>query len=101
MCSPTSQVRAAVQDAVRAGKRISIRSGGHCDEDFVYNPGIDVVVDLSEMTRVYYDPEMRAFAVEPGAELLDVYETLYRRWGVVIPGGMCYSVGAGEHISAR
>lgn len=51
------------------------------------------------MTDVSYDPKMRAFAVEPGARLLNVYEKLFKGWGVTIPGGICYSVGAGGHIA--
>lgn len=97
---PTSsrEVRIAVQDAVDSQKRLSVRSGGHCYEDFVYNSDVNVVIDLSEMTRVYFDRAMNAFAVEAGAELLDVYETIYRLRGVTFPGGMCYSVAAGGHI---
>ncbi|WP_394825692.1 FAD-binding oxidoreductase [Pendulispora albinea] len=100
VCLPTSssQVLLAVQDAVTSKKRISIRSGGHCYEDFVYNPDVKVVIDLSEMNRVSFDPKFNAFVVEAGAQLLDIYETLYRLGGVTIPGGLCYSVGAGGHI---
>jgi hypothetical protein len=89
----------AVRDAVRAGKKVSIRSGGHCFADFVCNPSVEVILDLSTMTDVYYDPKMKAFAVEPGARLLNVYEKLFKGWGVTIPGGICYSVGAGGHIA--
>ncbi|HEX5567842.1 MAG TPA: BBE domain-containing protein, partial [Streptomyces sp.] len=70
-----------------------------CYEDFVYNADVQVVIDMSEMTSVYYDEQRAAFAVEAGATLLDVYERLYRTWGVVIPAGVCYSVGAGGHVS--
>lgn len=94
----TQQVVDAVQTAVRDGRRIAVRSGGHCYEDFVSNPDVRVVIDMSGMDAVYYDPKMRAFAVEPGARLLDLYATLYKGWGVTIPGGRCYSVGAGGHI---
>ncbi|MEU6062830.1 BBE domain-containing protein, partial [Streptomyces sp. NPDC047097] len=31
--------------------------------------------------------------------LLNVYEALYQGWGVTVPGGICYSVGAGGHIA--
>lgn len=94
----TEQVVIALQHAVDAGKRVSVRSGGHCYEDFVYRPEVDVVIDMSEMTRVDYDHERRAFAVQPGSSLLNMYETLYRCWGVTLPGGMCHSVGAGGLI---
>jgi hypothetical protein len=90
---------AAVRTAVLAGKKVSVRSGGHCFADFVCNPDIEVILDLSTMTDVSYDPKMRAFAVEPGARLLNVYEKLFKGWGVTIPGGICYSVGAGGHIA--
>ncbi|TCK65847.1 FAD-binding protein [Curtobacterium sp. PhB136] len=90
---------AAVRTAVAAGKKVSVRSGGHCFADFVCNPEIEVILDLSTMTDVYYDQKMRAFAVEPGARLLNVYEKLFKGWGVTIPGGICYSVGAGGHIA--
>jgi hypothetical protein len=89
----------AVADAVRAGKRVSVRSGGHCFADFTCNPDVEVVLDLSEMTGVGYDPAMRAFAIQPGARLLNVYEALFKGWNVTIPGGICYSVGIGGHIA--
>ncbi|MEU4678367.1 FAD-binding protein [Micromonospora sp. NPDC023737] len=94
----TQQVVDAVQDAVRARKRLSVRSGGHCYEDFVYNADVEVVIDLSVMRAVYYDDARRAFVVEAGATLYEVYLELYRSQGVTIPGGSCGSVGAGGHI---
>ncbi|MFJ4713582.1 FAD-binding protein [Streptomyces sp. NPDC088785] len=93
-----AQARAAVQRAVRRGQRLSVRSGGHCYEDFVFHPDARLVVDLSRMNGVSYDPAHRAFGVQPGARLLDVYEELYLRWGVTVPAGICFSVGAGGHV---
>ena len=89
----TDQVVAAVGEAATAGKRISLRSGGHCYEDFVYNADVQVVIDMSEMDDISYDDRMRAFAVQPGAKLLDVYEVLYKTWGVTFPGGTTATVG--------
>ncbi|WP_251018778.1 FAD-dependent oxidoreductase [Streptomyces sp. ISL-11] len=89
----------ALSDAIKAGKRVSVRSGGHCFADFVCHPDAKVILDFSEMTAVGYDPSLRAFSVEPGARLLNVYEALYKGWGVTIPGGTCYSVGIGGHIA--
>ncbi|MFJ8581122.1 FAD-binding oxidoreductase [Micromonospora sp. NPDC093277] len=94
----TAQVVAAVQAAVDAGRRIAVRSGGHCYEDFVYHRNAQVVIDLSEFRDIDFDPHFRSISVAPGATLLEVYRTLFRRWGVTIPGGSCYSVGAGGHI---
>ncbi|MDW4910380.1 FAD-binding protein, partial [Streptomyces sp. ADMS] len=93
-----AQVAPIVAEAARAGKRLTIRSGGHCLEDFVYNPQTQLVLDLSKMNGVYYCSRLNAVAVEAGAQLLDVYEKLYSTWGVTIPGGICYSVGIGGHV---
>ncbi|MEQ8967728.1 MAG: FAD-binding protein [Azospirillaceae bacterium] len=95
----TDDVAAALQEAVDAGKRVSVRSGGHCFSDFACNPEIEVIIDLSEMAAVDYDPEVRAFTIEPGARLEAAYESLYKGWGVTLPAGICYSVGIGGHIA--
>jgi len=95
----TAATVTAVQSAADAGKRVSVRGGGHCFADFVCNPDVEVIIDTSPMKAVGYDSRRRAFVVEPGARLLDVYETLSTDWGVTIPGGICYSVGAGGHIA--
>jgi len=99
MIRSTPDAIRAVQDAVDAGKRISVRSGGHCFSDFVCNGEIEVILDLSELVDVGYDSARRAFYVDPGARLMNVYEALFKGWGVTIPGGICYSVGAGGHIA--
>ncbi len=95
----TAQVAAAVRQAVRSGKRFTVRSGGHCWEDFVFSPDVRAVIDMSAMRDVDFDASMNAFMVQPGAQLLDVYERLYRTWGVTVPAGMCFQVGAGGHVS--
>ncbi|MFE2044437.1 FAD-binding oxidoreductase [Streptomyces sp. NPDC059477] len=99
LVSTTQQVVSIVGAAAAANRRVTVRSGGHCYEEFVYHSDVDVIVDMSEMNRVYFDAQKNAFAVEPGANLGDVYDRLYRGWGVTIPGGMCYSVGAGGHVA--
>ncbi|QAY68748.1 FAD-binding oxidoreductase [Xylanimonas protaetiae] len=93
----TEQVVNAVREAVRAGKRLSVRGGGHGYEDWIYNSQIKVVVDMSLMRRVYFDPARQAFAVEAGASLLDVYTGLYEGYGVTVPAGVCATVGIGGH----
>ncbi|MGK5730697.1 FAD-binding oxidoreductase [Streptomyces sp. URMC 124] len=99
LVSTTEHVVRAVQDAVDGGKRISVRGGGHCYADFVFNPQVQTVIDMTPMHSVSYDAGRKAFCVEAGATLLDVYEALYKGWGVTIPGGRCHSVGVGGHVS--
>jgi hypothetical protein len=99
LVSTTEQVVAAVDEAVAAGKRIAVRSGGHCFEDFTSSPDVQVLLDLSAMAGVYYDEARRAFAVEGGAKLEQVYRILHDGWGVTIPAGTCFEVGVGGHIS--
>ncbi|MDH2427534.1 FAD-binding protein [Sphaerisporangium sp. TRM90804] len=94
----TEQVVKAVGDAVRANRRVTVRSGGHCYENFV-GEGAQVVIDLCEMSEVYFDEERGAFAVEAGATLMQTYRKLYLGWGVTIPGGQCGGVAAGGHIA--
>ncbi|MFC5749028.1 FAD-binding oxidoreductase [Actinomadura rugatobispora] len=94
----TEAVVRAVQDAVRDGRRVTVRSGGHCFEGFVDHPSARMIVDMSAMAAVGYDRHRRAFMVEAGATLGEVYRRLYLGWGVTVPGGTCPSVGAGGHV---
>ncbi|MBE1574318.1 hypothetical protein H4W30_001347 [Amycolatopsis roodepoortensis] len=87
-----------VQAAARAGKRLTVRSGGHCYEDFVDDPESEVIVDLSQMTEIRFDARRRAFAVDAGTPLGKVYETLFKNWGVTVPGGSCPTVAVGGHV---
>ncbi|QFZ24277.1 FAD-binding protein [Saccharothrix syringae] len=99
LVTTTAQVALAVQEAVLARKKVSVRSGGHCYANFVYNDEAKLIVDLSLMNQIYYDPLRCAFAVESGAQLGRVYETLFRGWGVTLPGGVCPTVAVGGHAA--
>ncbi|HTW85192.1 MAG TPA: FAD-binding oxidoreductase [Candidatus Sulfotelmatobacter sp.] len=99
LCATPADVRDAVQTALDAGKRVTARGGGHCYEGFVSDNPDGVIVDLSPLHDVYRDPVMGgAYCVEGGCTLWNVYLTLYKQFGVTIPGGSCYSVGAGGHV---
>lgn len=97
LAQSTEDVVRALRDAVRAGKRLIVRSGAHCFEDFLSEESIQVVLDISPMNAVGYDAGRRAFVTEAGATLLQVYRVLFYGWGVTVPGGSC-DVGAGGHI---
>ena len=99
LCSDAGQVAQAVQMAVDGGLRLTVRSGGHCYEDFSSGNDGGVIVDLSPMAAVGRDAASGLYSVEPGAQLLDVYTTLAQQYGVTIPGGSCHSVGAGGHVT--
>ena len=91
----TDQVVNAVDAVVASGKRLAVRSGGHCTEGLVDDPAVQCVIDLGQMDSVYYDRHRRAFAVEAGATLGRVYQALDMSWGVTLPGGIGTGVGMG------
>jgi FAD/FMN-containing dehydrogenase len=99
VCGDTSQVVQTVQNAVSSNLRITVRSGGHCYENFSVGNDGGVIVDMAPMNRVYYDDAMEAYCIEAGCTLWNVYWNLYKEYDAVIPGGSCYSVGAGGHIT--
>lgn len=93
----TEDVIDAVQHAVRSGLRLAVRSGGHCLEGFVADLAVRVVIDMSPMSSVSWDAEMKAFAIEGGTTLGDVYRKLYMGWGVLLPAGQSPDIGIGGH----
>ncbi|WP_243719483.1 FAD-binding oxidoreductase [Actinomadura sp. KC06] len=100
----SEEVRAALQQAVTEPSpddrrdRITVRSGGHCYEDFVCSEDVRVIIDVSLMDEIYEDPDMKAICVEAGATNGDLRKDLFLRTGRVLPGGSCPSVGVGGHI---
>jgi FAD/FMN-containing dehydrogenase len=98
LCGDARQVRHAVQKALDKNLRITVRGGGHCYEDFVSGNNGGVIIDLSPLNNVYLDRARDLFCIEGGCTLWNVYTQLYREYGVAIPAGSCYSVGAGGHI---
>ncbi|MFI5706766.1 FAD-binding protein [Kribbella sp. NPDC051620] len=89
----------AVQEAVRANKRIAVRGGGHCFEDFVDHGEVEVLLDMSQYDEVTFDERYNAFSIGAGATLETVYKALFYGWGVTVPGGGCLGVGVGGHFS--
>ena len=95
----TAEVVAAVDEAVRTGRRLVATSGGHCLEGFVSDPDARVIVDLSPMRRIAWDPRRRAVEVEAGATVGETFRALFDRWGVVLPLGEYPGIGIGGHIA--
>ncbi|MFC8850054.1 MULTISPECIES: FAD-dependent oxidoreductase [unclassified Micromonospora] len=94
-----AQIAAVLEEAVAAGKRVVVRSGGHCFEGLVDDPAVQIIIDVCEMNAVYHDPARRAIVVQAGATLGQVYRTMFYNWGVTIPGGICPGVGVGGHVA--
>jgi hypothetical protein len=76
-----------------------VTSGGHCLEGFVSDPAVRVIIDVSPMKRVYYDPERLAVAVEAGATVGETFGALFDAWGVVVPLGEYPAIGMGGHVA--
>ena len=71
----------ALREAVSAGLRVVVTSGGHCLEGFVADPDVRVILDISPMKRVYFDAERRAVAIEAGATVGEAFRALSEHWG--------------------
>ncbi len=99
LCESPEDVATALQRVVDAGRRPTIRSGGHCYEDFVVNNPGGSILDLSVLTSSRQPGDGGRYRISPGKVLGDLYLDLFKRYGVTIPAGTCYSVGAGGHIS--
>jgi FAD/FMN-containing dehydrogenase len=93
-----SEALLAVQAALRAGRRITVRGGGHCYENFVSGNDGGVIIDLSGMQGISLQSSGQV-CVQAGATLWNVYETLFKDYNLTLPGGSCYSVGVGGHVA--
>lgn len=99
LCESIDELAEALQHTVDAGMRPTVRSGGHCYEDFVVNNPDGVILDTSLLAPRRRPGDGTPYWIGPGEHLGDIYLDLYKRYGVTIPAGTCYSVGAGGHIS--
>ncbi|HET9212460.1 MAG TPA: FAD-binding oxidoreductase [Thermoanaerobaculia bacterium] len=99
LVSSAEQVVAAVEEAVREGRRLVVTSGGHCLEGFVSDPDARVILDVSPMKGIDYDKERGAVVVEAGATVGETFRALFERWGVVVPLGEYPEIGMGGHVS--
>ncbi|MFC3520476.1 FAD-binding protein [Streptomonospora nanhaiensis] len=107
VATPQEAVRAleiAVNEADTATggnrrSRITVRSGGHCYEDFVSSPDVRVIIDVSLMNGIYWDAHRQAVCVGAGASNWDIGEKLTKKLGLLMPGGSCPTVGVGGHIT--
>lgn len=99
-CYDADDVARALQQTLHAGLRPTVRSSGHCYEDFVVNNPNGAILDVSGLNRVLTGANGAGpYSIGPGTMLGNVYQDLYTRAGKTIPGGTCFTVTAGGHIS--
>src|SRR6185312_17415969 len=99
LCDTAEATAKALQRIIDAGNRPTVRSGGHCYEDFVVNNPNGTIIDLSLLSAQRLPGDGDRYRISPGQQLGEVYLDLYKRYGVTIPAGTCYTVGAGGHLS--
>ena len=94
------QAMQEIMDTPPYKEHFSIKGGGHCYENYVYNEQIQAIIDLSLMDKVFeeVDENHCLIGAEAGGTNWSLLKELYRRFGLAIPGGSCYSVGLGGHI---
>ena len=79
------------------GRAFKVRGGAHCYEDFVFNPTVEAILDLSLLNTVGFNPERGVFFAQGGANNFDLQHALIR-FGKTLPGGSCPTVGLGGHV---
>jgi hexose oxidase len=92
-------VESATQQIFEAGygRHFKVRGGAHCYEDFVFNAGVEAILDLSLLNGVGFDSDRGVFYAQGGANNFDLQHSLIR-FGKTLPAGSCPTVGLGGHI---
>ena len=86
-----ADVSQTIRWARQNGVRIAARCGGHSYAGYSTRGG-GVVIDVSRLDAVTYDPARQTARIGAGARLMDVYAKLAQR-GVTVPAGSCPTVG--------
>lgn len=98
VCHDAEGTAAALDDAIALyGAKVKIKSGGHCYENFVFYEETKAVIDVTGMAGAGYDPE-KGYYLDSGGTNWGAFQSVFRDYGKVLPGGSCYSVGLGGHI---
>jgi FAD/FMN-containing dehydrogenase len=74
LCLSSEDTAEALQRVISAGQRPTIRSGGHCYEDFYANNPNGTLIDLSLMNHVGDLPHDSRYHLGPGATLGKAYQ---------------------------
>jgi FAD binding domain/Berberine and berberine like len=89
----------ALQEALDQQQHVVVRGGGHCLENFVSNPSVEIIIDISGMKGIRYDPAKNAIEVMAGETVGEMHKRLSREWGIVLPVGEHPDIGMGGHIA--
>lgn len=80
------------------GANSKIVSGRHCYEGFAYNADTQAIIDVSMLKGFGYDSS-KGYWLEAGLSNWEAMQILLNNFNKCVPGGSCYSVGLGGHIS--
>ncbi|MDZ4701786.1 MAG: FAD-binding protein [Rhodothermales bacterium] len=98
LCADAEGVAHAVEAGLRTpSRKITVRSGGHCYENFVCDNQGGVLIDVSALKTIRRETD-GTYRVDAGCTIGDAYTQLYAL-GVFLPLGTCFSVGLGGHIT--
>lgn len=91
-CQDVHDIVNAVRWSRRHGVPLRVRSGRHSYENYsVLDEGL--VIDVSPLNRITFDPATGLATIGAGAALLPLYQALWDQGRVTIPGGSCPTVG--------
>lgn len=95
----TEDLVSILQNAVNKDLRPTVRSGGHCYEDFWSNNTGGILIDMASMNKIYRSPKDSLIWVEAGVKVQQLYDILYREYGLTVPAGSCLDMGVGGHVA--
>jgi FAD/FMN-containing dehydrogenase len=96
LAETTDDVIDAVMYARAHGLKVKARSGGHSWTASSLRDGA-LLIDLSRLTRIEFDPETRVAIVEPGVRGREL-NGLLADHGLFFPSGHCPTVGLGGFL---
>ncbi|XP_028788736.1 berberine bridge enzyme-like 4 [Neltuma alba] len=96
-----SHVQATVICAKSHGLQIRIRSGGHDYEGLSYVSQVPfILLDMFNLKSIQIDVRNETALVQAGATMGEVYYSIAKESHVhAFPAGVCFTLGAGGHIS--
>ncbi|HSN02190.1 MAG TPA: FAD-binding oxidoreductase [Acidimicrobiales bacterium] len=89
-CASSDDVARCLAFARDHAIAVTARSGGHSYAGYSCNDGL--VIDVSPLSRVFYDDATSQAIVGAGTRLIDFYDALAQH-GRLVPAGSCPSVG--------